>query len=121
MKKITLVVPDSLVGPLVSLVADQAAFLLVETQEEKVAAGIDNTAKDIKPPHRNHPRPIGRVSTKKLLMDLLNQGPATMEQIQKTLINGGYASNTCYGAVQRMQSNGMVELVGNKFRFKEVL
>ena len=30
MKKITLVVPDSLVGPLVSLVADQAAFLLVE-------------------------------------------------------------------------------------------
>ena len=31
MKKITLVVPDSLVGPLVSLVADQAAFLLVET------------------------------------------------------------------------------------------
>ena len=38
MKKITLVVPDSLVGPLVSLVADQAASLLVETQEEKVAS-----------------------------------------------------------------------------------
>ena len=118
MKKITLVVPDSLVGPLVSLVADQAAFLLVEAQEEKVAAGIDNTAKDIKPPRRNHPRPIGRVSSEKLLMDLLNRAPATMEQIQKTLINGGYASNTCYGTVQRMQLRGMVELVGNQFRFK---
>ena len=118
MKKITLVVPDSLVGPLVSIVADQAAFLLVEAQEEKVAAGIDNTAKDIKPPRRNHPRPIGRVSSEKLLMDLLNRAPATMEQIQKTLINGGYASNTCYGTVQRMQLRGMVELVGNQFRFK---
>ena len=118
MKKITLVVPDSLVGPLVSLVADQAAFLLVETQEEKVAAGIDNTAKDIKPPRRNHPRPMGRVPSEKLLMDLLTQAPATMEQIQKTLINNGYATNTCYGAVQRMQSQGMVELVGNKFRLK---
>ena len=118
MKKITLVVPDSLVGPLVSLVADQAAFLLVEAQEEKVAAGIDNTAKDIKPPRRNHPRPIGRVSPEKLLMGLLNRAPATMEQIQRTLINGGYASNTCYGAVQRMQSQGMVELVGNQFRLK---
>ena len=119
MKKITLVVPDSLVGPLVSLVADQAAFLLVEAQEKKVAAGIDNTAKDIKPPRPTHPRPIGRVSSEKLLTDLLNRAPATMEQIQKTLINGGYASNTCYGAVQRMQSKGMVELVGNKFRFKD--
>ena len=117
MKKITLVVPDSLVGPLVSLVADQAAFLLVEAQEEKVAAGIDNTAKDIEPSHRSHPRPIGRVSSEKLLMDLLTRAPATMEQIQKTLINGGYATNTCYGVIQRMQSQGMVELVGNKFRF----
>ena len=119
MKKITLVVPDSLVGPLVSLVADQAAFLLVEAQEKKVAAGMDNTAKDIKPPCHNHPRPIGRVSSEKLLTDLLTKAPATMGQIQKTLINNGYANNTCYGAVQRMQSKGMVELVGNKFRFKD--
>ena len=118
MKKITLVVPDSLVGPLVSLVADQAAFLIVETQEEKVAAGFDNTAKDIKPPRRNHPRPMGRITPEKLLMGLLDQAPATMEQIQKTLINNGYASNTCYGVVKRMQSQGMIELAGNQFRFK---
>lgn len=118
MKKITMIVPDSLVGPLVSLVADQASFLLVEGQEEKVAAGIDNAAKDIKPPRRNYPQPIGRVSSEKLLTDLLTKAPATMGQIQKTLIKGGYASNTCYGTVQRMQSKGMVELVANKFHFK---
>ena len=112
MKKITMIVPDSLVNSLLSLVADQTEYLQVEAHSQEEPKAV----KDALPIRKYHPRPIGRQSSTKVVADLLLSGPKNLMSIQKALVREGYASNSCYGILQRMHAKSLVEQVGANYQ-----
>ena len=112
MKKIMMIVPDSLVNSLLSLVADQTEYLQVETHSKEEPKAV----KDVLPIRTQHSRPIGRQASTEVVADLLRNGPKNLMSIQKALVREGYAPNSCYGIVQRMHAKSLVEQVGANYR-----
>ena len=112
MKKITMIVPDSLVNSLLSLVADQTEYLQVEAHSVEEPKAV----KDALPIHKHYTRPIGRQSSIKVVADLLLSGPKNLLSIQKALVREGYAPNSCYGILQRMYAKRLVEQVGANYQ-----
>ena len=70
MKKITMIVPDSLVNSLLSLVADQSEYLQVEAHSVEEPKAV----KDALPIRKHYTRPIRRQSSIKVVADLLLSG-----------------------------------------------
>ena len=112
MKKITMIVPDSLVNSLLSLVADQTEYLQVEAHSLEEPKAV----KDALPIQKYHSRPIGRKASTEVVADLLRNGPKNLMSIQKALVREGYASNSCYGILQRMHAKSLVEHVGANYQ-----
>lgn len=112
MKKITMIVPDSLVNSLLPLVADQTEYLQVEAHSKEEPKAV----KDALPIRKQHPRPIGRQLSTEVVAELLLSGPKNLMSIQKALVHKGYAPNSCYGIVQRMYAKSLVEQVGANYR-----
>ena len=115
MKKIIMIVTDSLVNPILSLVADQTEYLQVEAHSQEEPKSV-NAVKDALPIRKHYPRPIGRQSSTKVVADLLLSGPKNLMSIQKALVREGYAPNSCYGILQRMHAKSLVEQVGANYQ-----
>lgn len=98
MKKITIVVPDAMVGAIVELVASEVTELHIETV---------GTAPDVKRRGQPHKRQNanGR-TTDEAVLGLL---PATMEGLRDGLQAAGFGRSTAYGVVARLVGAGKVE------------
>ena len=112
MKKITMIVPDSLVNSLLSLVADQTEYLQVEAHSQEEPKAVKHAL----PIRKSHSRSIGRQSSIKVVTDLLLSRPKNLLSIQKALVREGYAPNSCYGILQRMYAKSLVEYVGDNYQ-----
>ena len=88
----------------------------VPNKGERPWSGIYTVRADALPIRKYHPRPIGRQSSTKVVADLLLSGPKNLMSIQKALVYEGYASNSCYGILQRMHAKSLVEQVGANYQ-----